>query len=69
MNNNMFSGYMKINGDTNETLAEYLDISPTSVSNKRTGKSEFTQGQIVAIKNRWNLTPELVDQIFFDDSV
>jgi FixJ family two-component response regulator len=61
----MFAGFMVMNGDTNKTLAEYLDISETSVSNKRTGKTEFTQGQIVAIKNRWNLSAEQVDQIFF----
>lgn len=61
----MFSGFMVMNGDTNKTLADFLKISETSVSNKRTGKTDFTQGQIVAIKNRWNLTPDQVDQIFF----
>ena len=65
MNSNMFSGFMVMNGDTNETLADFLGISTTSVSNKRNGKTDFTQGEIVKIKNRWNLTPDQVDQIFF----
>ena len=46
----MFSGFMVMNGDTNETLAEVLGISTTSVSNKRTGKTDFTQGEIVKIR-------------------
>lgn len=66
MNELKFTGFMKMNGDTNQSLADYLDISPTSVSNKRTGKTEFTQGEIVAIKNKWSLTPSQVDEIFFD---
>ena len=66
MNKKMFRSIMVLNGDTNKTLADFLDISETSVSNKiNESGQEFTQGEIKAIKNRYRLTPEQVDEIFF----
>lgn len=54
------------NGDTNKELAEYLGISEQSVSNKiNESGTEFKQGEIAKIKERYNLTAEQVATIFF----
>ncbi|MTD37674.1 XRE family transcriptional regulator [Erwinia sp. CPCC 100877] len=60
-----------LNGDTQNSLAETIGISPQTLSskiNERQG-SEFTQTEIKVIKKRYNLTPEEVDQIFFNNFV
>ena len=55
------------NGDTNKELAEYLGISEQSVSNKiNENGTEFKQGEIARIKEKYNLTAEQVEAIFFD---
>ena len=57
---------MALYGDTNKELADYLEISEQSVSNKiNENGTEFKQGEIRKIKDRYNLTPEEVDAIFF----
>lgn len=54
------------NGDTNKELADYLGISEQSVSNKiNESGTEFKQGEIAKIKERYNLTAEQVATIFF----
>ncbi len=58
--------YMALFDDTNKELADYLEISEQSVSNKiNENGTEFKQGEIRRIKDRYNLTPEEVDAIFF----
>ena len=54
------------NGDTNKELAELLGITEQSVSAKiNENGTEFKQGEIAKIKDRYNLTPEQVETIFF----
>ncbi len=56
---------MIINEDTGITLSKALDISNTTLYAKLNGKSEFTKGEIVKIKSRYNLAPREIDDIFF----
>ena len=66
MNKELLRSVMVLNNDTYVTLANALGISPQSVSNKvNENGTEFTQGEIKLIKNRYNLTPEQVESIFF----
>ena len=58
---------MILNNDTNRTLAEFLDISEVSVSNKiNENGTEFKQGEIAMIKERYGLSAEQVEAIFFN---
>lgn len=54
-------------GDTSKSLAEYLGISIGSLSKKMNEKSStgFTQPEILMIKNRYGLTADQIDSIFF----
>ena len=57
---------MVLNGDKNKDLAEYLGISEQSVSNKiNENGTEFKQGEIRKIIERYNLTPDDYTAIFF----
>lgn len=68
MNKKLLRSIMLLNGDTNKTLAEFLNISETSVSNRiNENGTEFKQGEIAAIKERYKLTAEQVEDIFFAD--
>ena len=70
MNKMFFRSVMIMHGDTNKTLAEYLGKSAQSVSNKINERgTEFTQGEIAAIAQRYNLTPEQIMAIFFAKKV
>jgi len=71
MNVNKLKAVMILHGDTGTSLSEYLGISQATFSLKINGKrnSEFTQKEIQAIKDKYNLTPEEVDSIFFDVKV
>lgn len=56
-----------LNGDTQGTLAKEIGCSQQTLSakiNEREG-SEFTQSDIRIIKERYDLTPDEVDAIFF----
>jgi hypothetical protein len=67
MNGKLLRSYMVLHNDTNQTLADYLDISETSVSNKiNENGTEFKQGEIALIKARYSLTAEEVENIFFN---
>ena len=58
------------NGDTNKELAECLGISEQSVSAKiNENGTEFKQGEIAKIIDRYNLTAEQVEAIFFASQV
>ena len=67
MNKNELVSKMKKHGDRNEDLAKYIGISPQRFSAKLngTGGAEFTQGEICKVKEKYNLTSEEVDAIFF----
>lgn len=62
---------MIIFGDTGENLAEYLNISRTTLSAKMSpnNASDFTRKEIQKIKERYHMTAEEVDNIFFNFKV
>lgn len=69
MNKNLLRSKMVLFGDTNETLAAALGISPQRLSAKinSTGGAEFTQGEINTIMRRYNLPFQELVNIFFAD--
>lgn len=70
MNRKALRSVMVLHGDTNSSLAELLGISLQSVSNKlNENGSEFKQGEILKIKEHYNLTADQVEAIFFDSKV
>ena len=67
MNKAKLKSLMALHGDTNKDLAELLEISEQSVSCKiNENGTEFKQGEITKIKDKYNLTPVELDAIFFD---
>lgn len=67
MNTNLLKSKMVLHGDTGATLAAALDISRQQFSAKlnETNGAEFTQREIAAIKERYELTSQEIDDIFF----
>lgn len=66
MNGALLKSVMVLNGDTIADLAEYLRRTPQSVSDKINERgTEFKQGEIAAIKERYHLSADQVDAIFF----
>lgn len=66
MNKKMLLSIMALNGDTLASLSKVLNVSVSTLSCKINEQgTEFKQGEIVKIKNHYNLTPEQVDAIFF----
>lgn len=67
MNKAKLRSIMALHGDTNKDVAELLGISEQSFSCKiNENGTEFKQGEITKIKDKYNLSPEEVDSIFFD---
>lgn len=67
MNKELLRSIMALHGETNIDLAELLDLSMTSVSNKINEKgSEFKQSEIAKIRKHYHLTNEQVTLIFFN---
>lgn len=71
MNKKLLESKMKLHGDTNRSLAIAIGISAQSFVNKKNENHgrEFTQQEICKIKQRYNLTPVEVDNIFFASEV
>lgn len=67
MNKRILESKMKLFGDTNASLARAMGITPQSLSAKKneTHGIEFTKGEIACIKERYSLTPDEIDAIFF----
>lgn len=66
MRKELLRSIMVLNGDTNKDLADYLGITEQSVSNKiNENGTEFKQGEIRMIRDRYKLTSDQVDSIFF----
>jgi len=66
MNSALLRSIMVLHGDTNKDLADFLKISEVSVSNKiNENGTEFKQGEIAKIKEKYGLTMEQVESIFF----
>jgi hypothetical protein len=67
MNKARLKSIMTLHGDTNRDVAEMLGISEQSFSCKiNENGTEFKQGEITKIKDKYNLSPIEVDAIFFD---
>ena len=67
MNKREFASLLKRYGDTQETLATFLGISRTCLNskvNERNGAS-FTQPELKAIKEKYNLSVEEFNRVFF----
>lgn len=71
MNKNKLVGVMHANGDSQEALATAIGLSKSRFNAKLNeyGGAEFTQGEIKLIKNRYELAPSEVDEIFFTENV
>lgn len=70
MNKALLKSIMTLNNDTYKELAECLGISTPSVSNKMNEKgTEFKLSEIAMIKKRYNLTPEQLLEVFFNEKV
>lgn len=71
MNKLLLKSIMVLNGDTVAELAKDLDISTQSVYNKMNEyqvgeyKSEFTQGEIAFIANRYRMSADQIKEVFF----
>lgn len=58
---------MVLHNDTNKTLAEFLNVSEQTICNKiNENGTEFKQGEIAKIVERYNLTAEQISAIFFN---
>ena len=71
LNKNLLESIMKLNGDTGNDLAVYLGIARSTFSLKlnETNGAEFVQGEIIKIKQRYNLSAEQIDNIFFTEKM
>jgi len=71
MNKNLLKATMIAHGDNFKTLAEYLGITVSTLSKKinEKRKAGFNQPEIMMIKNRYSLTADEVDTIFFGNEV
>ena len=68
MNKELLRSVMALHGDTNKSLATFLGISEQSVCNKiNENGTEFRKGEIAKIKERYALTCDQIDRIFFAD--
>ena len=67
MNKLRLESIMKLHGDTGKTLAEHLGMARSTFSAKinETNGAEFTQGEISKIREKYSLTADEVESIFF----
>ena len=67
MNKAKYRSKMALFSDTNESVANFLGITPQRNSAKVNGThgAEYTQSEIAKLKERWKLTAREVDDIFF----
>lgn len=67
MNSAMLRSIMVLHGDRVCDLAKLLNRTEQTIYNKLSEDgTEFTQGEIAKIKDRYHLTMEEVDAIFFN---
>ena len=66
VNSKLLKSKMILHDDTVETLAEALDISRQTLSSKINNKTDFWQSEIKFFVKRYELTPEEMNEIFFN---
>lgn len=64
MDKKLFESKRTLFGDTQESLAAYLGKTVQTVNAKINGNGTWDQDEIRMIKNRYQLTPEEVTDIF-----
>ena len=70
MNTNLLRSYMVRHGETQEQVAAWLGITRSTLSRKmRNDDADFTQSEIMAIKEHYCLTADEVESIFFAEKV
>lgn len=71
MNKNLLRSMLAKNGETQKDLANLLGISLSRTNAKinETQKAQFTQNEILVIKEHYALTSKEIDEIFFDVKV
>lgn len=67
MNAPLLKSKMALFGDNQNALAEFLQITKSTLSLKIHGQAEFKQSEIIAIACRYNLTPEEVHEMFLSE--
>ena len=67
MNKNLLKAVIAKNGDTQSRLAEAMGMQISALSQRMSGQVDFRRNEILFIKQRYNLTSEEVDSIFFEE--
>ena len=68
LNKNLFRAMHTARGDSQKFVAEnVLGISEQTLSAKVNGDTDFKHSEIKLLIDRYNLTPEDVEKIFFGD--
>ena len=65
MKMNKLLSVMKEHQDRQEDLAAAIGLSRTRLCAKINGRASFTQPEMAAIKKRYDLSGDKVDEIFF----
>lgn len=69
MNSNLLKSIITKNGDTQAKLAEAMGLQISALSQRINGHIEFRRNEIRFIKQRYNLSSEEIDNIFFEELV
>lgn len=67
MNKNLLKAVIAKNGDTQSRLAEAMGMQISALSQRMSGQVDFRRNEIRFIKQRYNLSCEEVDSIFFEE--
>ena len=66
MDKKILKSKMRLYGDNNKTLASKLNITPSAMSRKINGKSDFNIEEMKFVKKEYMLNNEEFIKIFFD---
>lgn len=69
MNKGEFNAAMARNEENQTILAKAMGMPQSALSARINGKMDFRQSEIQFIRDRYHLTCEMVDLIFFDKKV
>ena len=69
MNGNLLKAIIVKNGETLTILAEAMGIPLSALSQRISGRVEFRRNEIRFIKNRYHMTCQEVDEVFFTELV
>ena len=69
MNGNLLKAVTTKNGENLSILAEAMGMPTSALSQRISGRVDFRRNEIRFIKNRYKLTCEEVDMIFFEELV